>query len=116
VTFDFVAVRLRGTLCNVRGALQQHRCRRCFQDEGKRSVGIDRHEHRENHSVRLFGRLGVELLAKIHDVQAMRAKRGAYWRRWSGFACRQLQLDGCLNLLCHVLASIYRVRATRGLS
>src|SRR5260370_27395374 len=78
---DLVAVRLGGTLRDIGGALQQHRCRRRLQDEGEGAVGVDRHEHRENHPVRLLPRLGIELLAEIHDVQAVRAEGGTDPRR-----------------------------------
>src|SRR5213078_4890403 len=108
---DFIAVRLCGALGDVRGALQQNRGRRCLKDESKRSVGVDRYEHRENHPIRLFRRLGIELLAKIHDVQTMGAERRAYRRRRCGLTSGQLQLNGCLNLLCHVPASISRLFA-----
>ena len=89
----------------IRCALQQNRSRRRLQNEGERAVGVDRHEHRENHSVRLLLRLGVELFAEIHDVQAVWTERRADWRRRSRFARRKLQLDRRLNLLCHVPAS-----------
>src|SRR5882762_7786949 len=70
---DFVAVRLRGTLGDVRCALQQDRCRRRLQDESKSAIGVDRHKHGENHPVWFLRGLRVELLAEIHDVQAVRA-------------------------------------------
>src|SRR5713226_6220307 len=98
---DFVAVRLGGTLRDVGGAFQQHRRRRRLQDEGEGAVGVDRHQHRENHPVRIIAGLRVALLAEIHDVQAVRTECGAHRRRRSCLARRQLQLNGCLNLLCH---------------
>src|SRR6266446_5566947 len=114
---DFVAVRFRGTLRDIRRALEQHRSRRRLQNKRERAVGVNRHEHRKNHPVRFLRGLGVELLAEIHDVQAMWAERSADRRRRSGFARGQLQLDGGLNLLCHVPASIsFCFRALRGLS
>src|SRR6266481_7669416 len=113
---DFVAVRFRGTLRDIRRALEQHRSRRGLQNKRERAVGVNRHEHRKNHPVRFLRGLGVELLAEIHDVQAMWAERSADRRRRSGFARGQLQLDGGLNLLCHVPASIsFCFRALLGL-
>src|ERR1700722_15138761 len=103
---DFVAVRFRRALHDTRRAKQQDRSRRCLQNEGERAVGINRHEHGENHSVGLFGRLGVELLAKIHDVQAVRTERRAHRRGRSRFARGQLQFDGRLYFLSHILLSI----------
>ena len=71
----------------------------------------------KNHPVRFLGCLGVELLAEIHDVQAVRAKRGTHRRRRRGFACGQLQLDSGLNLFCHVPASVsFQFRVLHGLS
>src|SRR5262249_15440760 len=96
---DLVAVRLRGTLCDVRRAKQQHGSRRRFQNEGEAAIGINRDQDREDHSVRFLGRLGIELFAEIHDVQAMRTERGADGRRRRRFASRQLQLDRGLYLL-----------------
>src|SRR5580700_9156156 len=103
---DFVPVRFRRAFDDARRAKQQDRSRRRLQNERERAVGINRHEHGKNHSVRFFRRLGVELLAKIHDVQAVRTERGADWRRRSRFASGQLQFDRCLYFLSHVPASI----------
>src|ERR1700676_659065 len=102
---DFVAIRLRGTLDDAGGAQQQNRCRRRLQNKGESAVRIYRYQHRKNHAVRLFGGLGIELLAEIHDVQAVRTERRAHWRRRSRFARRQLQLYCRLYFLSHVLAS-----------
>ena len=37
----------------------------------------------------------VELLAELHDVDPLRAERGAHRRRRVRLACRDLQLDEC---------------------
>src|SRR5580704_710871 len=100
---DFVAVGLRGAFHDSRGARQKNRSRRRFQNKSKRAVGINRHQHRKNHSVGFFRGLGVELLAKIHNVQAMWAERRTDRRRRRSLASRKLQLNRRLNLLCHVL-------------
>src|SRR4029077_9033109 len=96
---DFVAVRLRRTLGDARGAEQQNRGRRRLQNESEAAVGVNGDEDRENHSVRLFAGLGVELFAEIHNVEAMRTERSADRRSRSGFARWQLQLDGRLYFL-----------------
>src|SRR5579859_1377416 len=103
---DFVAVRFGRALDDARRAKQQDGSRWRFQNKRERAVGVDRHEHRENHSVRFLGRLGVERLAKIHDVQAVRTERRADRRRRSRFARGQLQFDRRLYFLSHVPASI----------
>src|SRR6266404_5549506 len=82
---DFIAIRFRGPLYNARRAQQQNRSRRRLQNKSESSIRINRNQHRENHAVRLFGRLGIELLAEIHNVQAVRTERRADWRRRSRF-------------------------------
>src|SRR5215472_12060944 len=95
----FVAIRFRRAFRDSRRAQQQHRRWRRLQNERERTVRIHRHEHREDHSVRLFLRLGVELLAEIHDVQPVWPQSGSHrWRR-RRFARRQLQLDRRLYFL-----------------
>src|SRR5580704_2489516 len=103
---NLVAVRLGRALDDACRAQQQNRSRRRLQDEGERAVGINRHEHGEYHPVRFFGRFGVELLAKIHDVQAVRTERRTDRRRRRRFARGQLQFDCRLYFLSHVPASI----------
>src|SRR4029077_9232664 len=71
---DFIAVRLSGALDNARRPQQKNRSRRRLQNKGKRPVGVNGNQHRKNHPVRFLRRLGIELLAKIHNVQAMRTK------------------------------------------
>src|SRR5579862_5106128 len=78
---DFIAVRLRRSLHDARRALQQHRRRRSLQNKSERPVAVNRHQHRKNHAVRFLRGLGVELLAEIHDVHAVRAQRRAHGRR-----------------------------------
>src|SRR5690348_9248234 len=90
---DLVAIRLRRTLGDSRGAQQQHGSRRSLEDEGEGAVRVHGDQDGENHAVRFLRGLRVELLAKIHDVQPVRAERGADRRRRRGFARGQLQLD-----------------------
>src|ERR1700685_4095666 len=98
---DFVAVRLGRTFDDSSGALQKFRGRRRLGDERERAVGIDRDQQGYNNSLRLFRRLRVELLTKIHDVDAVRAKSCAHGRRRSRFGGRQLQFHGGLNFFRH---------------
>ena len=76
-----VAVRFRRTLHDSRGALQKLGSRRRLQNKRERAVAVDRDQHGNDHPVRLFRSLGVELLAEIHDVHAVRPERGAHGRR-----------------------------------
>src|SRR5215472_1483047 len=103
---DFVAIRLSGTLGDIRGALEQHGRRRRLENESKGAVAIDRDQHGENHSVRFFRRFGVELFAKIHDVQAVWAERRANRGCRRCLARGQLQFDCRLYFLCHGSPSI----------
>src|SRR6201988_778329 len=98
---NFVAVWLRRPLHDSSGALQKLGSGRRLQNEGKGAVAVDRHQNRNNHSVRLFRRLRVELLAEIHDVHAVGAKRRAHGRRRRRFRRWQLQLHHRLNFFGH---------------
>src|SRR5579859_821929 len=60
---DFVTIRLRGALDDACGAQQQNRSRRRLQNKGEGAIRVDRYQHRKNHAVRLFGGLGIQLLA-----------------------------------------------------
>src|SRR5581483_5456854 len=102
-----------GTLGDARSAQQQYGSRRRLQNERKSTVRIHGDQHRKDHPVRLFRRLGIELLAKIHDVQAVRTERCADGRRRRGFACRQLQLDGGLYLLWRHIPLPFTGRAAK---
>src|SRR5271157_3626571 len=96
---DFVAIGFRRTLGDSRRAKEQNGSGRRLQHEREGAVRVDGDEDGENHPVGFFLRLGVELLAEIHDVDAVGAEGGAHRGRRSGLAGRQLQLDGCLYLL-----------------
>src|SRR6185437_12660928 len=84
----FRAIRLGRTFHDSRGALQQFGRRRSLGYERERAVAINRHQHGNDHSVRLFVGFRVELLAKIHNVDALRAQRRAHGRRRRGFRRR----------------------------
>src|SRR5258705_3720050 len=96
---DLVAVRFRRTLGDASGAEQKNRGRRRLQDEGEAAVRVDGDQDRENHPVGLLLRLGIELLAEIHNVDAVGPKRGAHSGSRGGLARRELPLDGGLYLL-----------------
>src|SRR5258707_1408779 len=95
---DLVAIRLRRTFGNSRSAQKQARRWRSFEDEREGAVRVNGDQHRKNHSIGFFLRFCIELLAEIHDVDAMGTKRGAHRRRWCSLTRCQLQLDGCLYL------------------
>src|SRR5438445_8458766 len=69
---DFGAVRFRRAFDNSRRALEQFRCGGRLGDEGEAAIAENRNQHGDDHSLGLFVRLGIELLAKLHDVDALR--------------------------------------------
>ena len=74
-----------------------------LEDERECAVGINRDQHRKNHSIRFFLRLGIELLAEIHDVHAMGTERGSHRR--AGVA---LPADNCsLMVVCIFFGGIF---------
>jgi hypothetical protein len=73
---DLGLMRLGRALRQVHRALDQHRHRRRLGDEGERAVREDRDHHRDDQAFLVLGRrLGVERLAEIHDVDALRPER-----------------------------------------
>ncbi len=93
---DLGLVRLARSLRDVRGALQQHRGRRRLRDERVRPIRVDGHHRGDDEAV--LGRgLGVEVLAEVHDVHAVRTERGADRRRGRRLARGNLQLHNRLN-------------------
>src|SRR5262245_53624555 len=75
----------------VRGTLQQHRRRRRLGDEGVRPIRIDRDDDRDDQPF-ILRSLRVEVLAEVHDIDAVRTERGTdRWRR-GGFPRRDLKL------------------------
>ena len=101
---DLVLVRLGRALGDVGGALEQHRRRRRLGDEGVRAVGVDRHHRRDDQPL-VLRRAGVERLAEVHDVDAVRAERRAHRRGRRGLAGGNLELHHCLNFFCHCCRS-----------
>ena len=82
------------------GLLEEDRRGRRLRDEGERAVGVDRDHDRDDQVVlRLRLRPGVELLAELHDVDAVLAERRADRRRRVRLAGRELQLDETGDLL-----------------
>ena len=81
---DLVQIGAGGTGRDVGCFLEQHGRGRGLEDESERLVGEDRDHDRQNHAVLVLG-LGVELLTKSHDINALCTKCGAY--RW-GRICR----------------------------
>ena len=97
---DLVAVRLGRSLGQVRDLLQQHRRRRRLGDEGVAAVGEDRDDDRDDQAF-VLRRPRVEVLAEVHDVDAVRTERGPDRRRGRRLARGNLQLHHRLNFFRH---------------
>src|SRR5688572_25707359 len=79
----------------------QHRRRRRLHDESEAAIRIHGDDHRDRQVLFHLLRGSVELLAEFHDVHALLTERGPDRRRGVGCACRYLQLDVAVYLLCH---------------
>src|SRR5215472_9603088 len=95
---DLGLVRLGAALVHARGLLDQLGGRRRLGDEGERPVLVDRDLDRDD-VASLALRRGVVLLDEVHDVDAVRAQRGADRRSRGGLGGRQLHLDDGDELL-----------------
>ena len=73
-----------------------------LRDEGEALVLEDRDDDGQNIARLLLGG-GVELLAERHDVDAVRAERGADGRRGIGGAGWDLEFDVSNNFFSHVI-------------
>src|SRR5205085_8629613 len=98
---NLVAIRSRGAAIDTSSFLEQNRGGRCLRDEGEAAVGVHGDLDRNDHS-RLTLRARVELLAELHDVDAVLTQRRT--NRWRGVRCagRNLQLDETSYFLCHI--------------
>src|SRR5687768_9685409 len=112
---DLVLVRHRGADRDVGGLLEQHGRRRRLGDERVRTVGINRHD-RGNDQPLVFRRLRVEGLDEVHDVDAVRAERGADRRRRRGLAGGNLELHHRLNFFRHYSFSTCRKSSSTGVA
>src|SRR5687767_2312511 len=97
---DLVLVRLVRSLREVRGALEQDRRRRRLRDEGVGAVRVDSDDGGDDQPFVLRGPR-VEVLAEVHDVQPVRAERGAHGGRRRRLAGGDLELHNCRNFLRH---------------
>src|SRR5215469_15871935 len=95
---DLRLVRLAGPLVDARGLLDQLRRRRRLRDEREGAVLEDRDLDRDDVAP-LALRGSVVLPYEVHDVDAVRAQRGADGRGRGGLAGRQLHLDDSGELL-----------------
>src|SRR6516225_8609252 len=95
---DLVRVRRATALGHPGSLLDQFRGRRGLRYERERPVLIDRDLHRD-HVAALGLCRRVVLLAEVHDVDAVRAQRGAHRRGWGGRARVELHLDHRSDLL-----------------
>src|SRR5271165_3338994 len=86
----------------VDGAFDQNRHGRRLGNKSERPVAEDGNHYRNNQTFLILGGgLGVERLAELHDVDALRTQRGADRRRRSRLAGGDLQLNLRGNFLCH---------------
>src|SRR5207237_6391638 len=95
-----VAVRLRRPLVEAERLLDQHGGRRRLRDEREGAILEDGDLDRGDPAV-LVGRLRVERLAELHDVDAVLAERRAHRRRRVRLAAGDLELDQGENFLRH---------------
>src|SRR5947199_100122 len=73
--------------------LQEHRRGRGFGDKSKGTISIHGYNHRNDQPSHLFvRRLGVELLAKLHDIDLRLAQSRTNRGSRSGFSSLDLQL------------------------
>src|SRR5437660_3334034 len=98
---DLLAVRLRRTFVDAGGALQQIHGRRRLEHERERAVLEDRDLGRDDITGLRSGALVVGL-GELHDVDSVRAQRGAHRRRRRGAPSLKLELqDRADFLLAH---------------
>src|SRR4029450_7336661 len=76
-------VRLRRSLRQIGGPLQQHRRRRRLGDGGVGPVRVDGDDDGDDEPF-VLGRLGIEVLAEVHDIDAVGTERGPDRRRGGG--------------------------------
>ena len=109
-----ILVGLSRPLRQIDGALDEHRHGRGLGDESERTIGIDR-DHDGNDQAFLILRrgLGVERLAELHDIDALRTERGADGRRGGGLAGRDLELYVASNFLCHCFKTPFLLVGSR---
>jgi hypothetical protein len=77
---NLVLVRFGRALGQVGGTLQQDRRRRRLGDEAVGPVGVDGDDDRNDQALVLAG-LRVEVLAEVHDIDAVGTQRGSHRRR-----------------------------------
>src|SRR6185437_472088 len=99
---DFGLVRLRRALGEADGAFNKYRDRRRLCDEREGTVGVHGDNGRYNQAFLILARrLGVERLAELHDVDALRTESGTDGGSRRSLASRNLELYLCLNFLSH---------------
>ena len=90
-----------GTFLNTSRLLDENGRRRRFHHEGKTFVCKGGNHHGNGQTWLHTLSLGIERLAKFHDVEAALTERGTDGRRRIGLPRRHLQLDKADNFLCH---------------
>src|SRR6516225_592151 len=99
---------LRGIGCpaaffNTDRLADEHRRRWSLHHEGEAAIRVDGDDHRDRQPLLHLLGLGIELLAELHDVDALLTERRPDRRRRVGGACRHLQPDVALYFLGHLL-------------
>src|SRR5688572_23675856 len=70
-----VGVRRAAALLDADRLADQHRGRRCLQDEGEAAVAVNGDHHRRRQPLLRALRLRIERLAELHDVHALLTER-----------------------------------------
>src|SRR6188508_3230068 len=96
-----VGVRRAAALFDADRLADQHRRRRRLHDESEAAIRVHGDDHRDRQVLFHLLRGSVELLAELHDVDALLTERGPDRRRRVGRACWYLQLDVAVYLLRH---------------
>src|SRR5690606_9399689 len=100
---DLARVRRARTLLDADRLADQHRRGRRLHDEGEAAVRVHRDHHGDRQALLQPLGLRIELLAELHDVDALLTERRSDWRRRVGGPRGDLQLHVALYFLGHLL-------------
>src|SRR6185369_2852567 len=100
---DLLGVGHTDALFNADGLADQHRRGRRLHDEGEAAVRVHRDDHGNRQTLLQLLGLRIELLAELHDVDALLTERRSDGRRRIRRARGHLQLHVALYFLRHFL-------------